>query len=288
MKNITSQKASLRKILNDTKVIYTDLDKTLLGPRGSLFLNDKSELTTVTAKSLVALIKKGLDIVIISGRTAPQLREISRLLGLKSFIAEMGCHLSYYVDGREETLRGYTFEHPPTLTLYDAIDRCGAPELLLSAYKSRLEYHTPWSKDRQYTHLFRGQLDTAAANTLLKKNGFNGLKLIDNGIVNTKGSLKQLGEIHAYHLLPVEVSKGAAIFNDRIRRRLAIDNVIAIGDSITDASMAASVNCFFMVGDKITSHDLSAAGISENNIYFSEKKMGPGWAEVADLIVDIN
>ncbi len=195
MKKISSQKLKLKNKLKNTKVVYTDLDKTLLGPRGSLFLNDQSELTTSTAESLVALMKAGLDIVIISGRTAIQLREISRLLGLKSFIAEMGCLLSYYINGREERCRGYDFDHPSTQTLYEAIERCGAPELLLSAYKGRLEYHTPWSSGREYTHLFRGRLDVAVANVLLENKGLSGLKLTDNGIVNTKGSLENLGEV---------------------------------------------------------------------------------------------
>lgn len=286
MKKISSQAPELRKKLKNTEVIYTDLDKTLLGPRGSLFLNDKEELTTVTAESLVALIKFGVDIVIISGRTTSQLREISRLLGLKSFIAEMGCLLSYYIDGREEILRGYSFTHEPTISLYEAIERCGAPKLLLSTYNDRLEYHTPWSKGRQCTHLFRGSLDVAAANIMLVEKGFRALKLIDNGIVNTKGSLAHLGEVHAYHLLPTEVSKASAIFHDRARRGLAAKNVIAIGDSITDAGMSAAVNSFFIVGDTFTNSDLVAAGITDNNIYLSEKKMGPGWAEVADLILE--
>ncbi len=57
-------------------------------------------------------------------------------------------------------------------------------------------------------------------------------------------------------------------------------------DSITDAGMAAVVNCFFMVGDNIKSDDLKAERISATNIYLSERKMGLGWVEVAGLILD--
>ena len=40
--------------------------------------------------------------------------------------------------------------------IHEQVDRSGAPALLLERYAGRLEYHTPWSRGREVSHLFRG------------------------------------------------------------------------------------------------------------------------------------
>lgn len=275
----------LQTELKKTKVVYTDLDNTLLGPQGCLFYTADMRYTLRPAESLVSLAKSGIDVVIISGRNATQLREVSRLLGLKNFIAELGCLISYSNE-HEEIFRNYRYPHPIDETLYQAIANAKAPELLLTTYSDRLEYHTPWSKWRECTHLFRGLLDLNKANKLLQKEGFGNLKLIDNGPVRTKGTLTALDEVHAYHLLPTETSKSSAILLDLKTRGLAADETIALGDSLADVDMAAVVGHFFLVGNRVkTDREINNELARYNNVYVTEERMGLGWAEVAQLIV---
>ena len=286
IKKVRTHRLALAAKLKNVKAIYTDLDNTLLGPGGCFFCDSNRELTLTPASSLIDIIRAGIDVIIISGRNAVQLREITRLMGLRNFIAELGCLISYNNE-QEEIFRNYQYKHPIDKTLYQAIAGSRVPELLLTTYPEQLEYHTPWSRQRECTHLFRGVIDTAEANALLENNGFLGLKLIDNGQVRTKGTLIHLDSVHAYHLLPSETSKASAILLDRMTRGLAAEEVIALGDSLADIEMASAVGHFFLVRDHVKADENLSREIARyDNIYMTDERMNLGWAEVARMIID--
>jgi hydroxymethylpyrimidine pyrophosphatase-like HAD family hydrolase len=71
-------------------VLYTDVDGTLVGPRGCFFAAEDGSGTLAPAEALVALHDAGVKIVLVSGRTRAQLLEAAMLLGADGFIAEMG------------------------------------------------------------------------------------------------------------------------------------------------------------------------------------------------------
>ena len=111
--------------------------------------------------------------------------------------------------------------------------------------------------------------------------------LIDNGPVRTKGTLVDLEEVHAYHLLPAETSKASAILLDLKTRGFAPDEAIALGDSVADVCMAAVVGHFFLVSDHIKpSASLDRELKLHDNVYVTDEKMGLGWAEVARLVTE--
>ena len=62
----------------------------------------------------------------------------------------------------------------------------GAPALLLEHYAGWLEYHDPWHEDREISHLFRGQIDAAEADELLRERGLGHLRLVDNGVLRQR------------------------------------------------------------------------------------------------------
>ena len=73
------------------------------------------------------------------------------------------------VDGDE--LGWLTGEFDPagrTFHIHDQIEATGAPALLLEHYgPERLEYHDPWHRNREVSHLFRGLVDAFEADELL-------------------------------------------------------------------------------------------------------------------------
>ena len=93
----------------------------------------------------------------------------------------------------------------------------GIPELLFERFPGRLEWHSPWHRERQLSHLFRGSIEVAEANALLAEHGHEDLRFLDNGaIVRPMEGLD--GPAHAYHLVPGGASKAKAVaFHMRAR-----------------------------------------------------------------------
>ena len=97
-------------------------------------------------RALQACDRAGVEVVIYSGRRQHTVFEDSRLLGLASYIFEVGCGL--VIDGELEWLTDGIVPSHEGGTIFEQIDASGAPELLLEQNAGRLEYHTPWSRPR--------------------------------------------------------------------------------------------------------------------------------------------
>jgi hydroxymethylpyrimidine pyrophosphatase-like HAD family hydrolase len=218
------------------RCVYTDLDGTLLGPGASLFRDGEGAFTLIGARALEACFRAGAEVVPVSGRRREMLHEDCRLLGLTSYVYELGGGL--VIDGEDTRLAGdWT---------YDRIAESGAPQRLLDHFAGRLEYHEPWHQGREVTHLLRGLVDTDEANSLLPDD----LQLVDNGAISAKPSLAELpGPPHAYHLLPRTVSKAAGVAAHMRARGYAREECIGVGDSQEDIGMAEHVGRFFLVAN---------------------------------------
>ena len=95
------------------------------------------------------------------------------------------------------------------------------PRCCSTHYAGRLEYHDPWHRGREVSHLFRGLVDAFEANALLAEHGHGGLRLVDNGAMHA-GAHAPAGpaEPRAYHLIPAGVSKARAVARAHARARL--------------------------------------------------------------------
>ncbi|HZD74006.1 MAG TPA: hypothetical protein VE776_09020, partial [Actinomycetota bacterium] len=72
------------------RVLFSDVDGTLVGRGGSLLADLEGSPTLAAAEALVAAGRAGLEVVLVSGRTRAQLFEACRLLGLRDAIGELG------------------------------------------------------------------------------------------------------------------------------------------------------------------------------------------------------
>jgi len=173
------------------RCVYTDLDGTLLGQRGSLFADGDGNFSLLQAR-------------LFTGEMEP--------------------------DGE--------------VTIAEQITVAGVPELLFEAYPERIEYHSPWHRGREFSHLFRGKIEVPEANSLLEGQGHGHLRLLDNGAIG-----RPMGELkitHAYHLVPRGASKAGAVEAHMQARGYSPDECIAIGDSIEDLDVANVVGQFFV------------------------------------------
>ncbi|MBV9416089.1 MAG: hypothetical protein JO363_13990, partial [Solirubrobacterales bacterium] len=157
---------------------YVDLDGTLLGPGGSLLRGADGRFALDAVRALQACSRAEVEVVLYSGRRQGSVFELSRVIGSSAYIFEIGCGL--VVDGSLEWLTDGVVPSVEEGTIYEQVERSGAPALLLEHFAGRLEYHTPWSIGREVSHLFRGAVDPAESQEVLNDAGYGWLRLVDN------------------------------------------------------------------------------------------------------------
>lgn len=265
------------------RVLYTDVDGTLLGRAACLLADGQGAPNLDAATAAAALNGVGLPVVIVSGRNAGQLREMTRLLGWPDFIGELGCVRSY---GRDRLVYD-TGDWPegtllPGETPYEAIVRVGAVDLLRERFPGLIEYHDPWHRDREVTHILRGNLPIPEAQAALDTLPL-AVTIVDNGIIHPlHHGLVGVTEIHAIHLVPTGTSKQRAVSLDLAERGLTRDEALAIGDSSADVAMAEVVGLMTVVSNGLRDPRLLACAAPFDNIVAASASHGSGWAELAN------
>jgi len=200
------------------------------------------------------------------------------MLGLDSYVFEGGACV--VLDGEQHWLAGAADGSGAAggVTVAEQIERGGAPALLLSRYRGRLEFHEPWSRGREASHLFRGFVDPAEANRLLGEHGHDDVCLFENGIIPRRPeSLSALARVHAYHLALAGVTKAAAVAFHRRARGYGVHETLAVGDSAMDLQCASEVGAFWLVANAIEqSPELADAVRAHPNARIAEAGHGAG------------
>jgi hydroxymethylpyrimidine pyrophosphatase-like HAD family hydrolase len=246
-------------------IVYSDLDGTMVGPRGCFFRAADRSVTLGPAQALAALLEGDGTLVLVSGRTRAQLQEAALIFGADGFIAELGALVAWESGRQMQAL-------PASEPAGDAL-----VAQLLADFSGRLEYHAPWHVGHEVDVMLRGSVPPAEVSRWLDVHHQGHLELRDNGVLpqRRETGLTAAGPVHVYHLLPAEVSKGAAVAWDLARRGLSAADAIAIGDSASDLDMASAVSRFFLVanGAAHLGGDLPA------NVTVTAGPLGAGWAE---------
>jgi phosphoglycolate phosphatase len=225
---------------------YVDLDGTLLGAHASLLRDADGAFSLLAARALEACSRAGAEVVLYSGRRRSTLCHDARLMGISSYVFEAGAGV--VLDGELHWLTGDLVPHDGH-TIFDQIEESGAPALLLERYAGRLEYHEPWHRDREVSHLFRGDVDAFEADTVLDQAGLGHLRLVDNGGIHSV--MPGLEHARVYHLVPRDASKGRAVAWHMRARGYAREECVAIGDSREDLGAAEAVATFWLVANGV-------------------------------------
>jgi hydroxymethylpyrimidine pyrophosphatase-like HAD family hydrolase len=257
------------------RVIYTDLDGTMVGPWGCFFRAADRSPDLEAARALVDALAAGVELVLVSGRTRPQLSEAARIFGADGYVGELGAVLGWQHALRHEVLRGEMPGHYPG-TLAEALEADGLLERLFARYP-RLEFHAPWHIGHEADVMLRGEADPAEVEAWLAAEGFGWLRLHDNGRLPTRGPGSV--ETHVYHLMAAGLSKGTGVAADLERRGLRAQDAIAIGDSASDLAMAPYVRRFFLTANGLRSPAAAAGAAAAPNVTVCAGEVGHGWAE---------
>ena len=260
-------------------LLFSDIDGTLVGRDGALLADLEGRPTLAAARALVAALRAGLELVLVSGRTGEQLRETTRLLGFRDAIGELGTVL---VRGRDIELRWGQAPRDLAPTPAVALERSGALAALLGGFAGRLEPHAPWHLGRRGTALLRGQVDVAEADALLADRGLGWARLLDNG--RLRGAYPHLGPgaTHAYHLLPAGVSKAATAAGYLAERGLTPGQAAAIGDGPADLELGGVVGAMFLVANGAWA---AAAAPADRPVVVTPSAAGEGWAEAVAALL---
>jgi hydroxymethylpyrimidine pyrophosphatase-like HAD family hydrolase len=232
------------------RCLYVDLDGTLLGPNASLLTGADGSFSASSVRALEACSRVGAEVVLYSGRRQSSVFEGARLIGSSAYIFELGCGL--VLDDELEWLTDGCVPTPEAGSIYEQIEASGAPSLLLERYGGQLEYHTPWSVQREVSHLFRGAVDLDDAERTLAEAGFDWLRLVDNGVILSHSEqMPGLPVVRAYHLIPATSSKTRAVARHMQARAYAPEDCIAVGDSREDMDAASVVGTFWLVANAL-------------------------------------
>lgn len=256
------------------RVVYSDLDGTLLGPGGSLFAAPGGGITGRAAEAVAALHRAGVALVPVSGRAEVRVREAARLLGAEGYIAELGG-----IRARGERVVRDHGAYRGRGTPHEAMLRSGAAGFLLGTYAGTLEPHAPWAHDgREVSMLLRGHVSIEEVRRRLEDAGYDWIRLHDNGVLRRSFPGLEVDEVHVYNLLPRGVSKATAVAADLADRGIPAGESVAIGDSASDLALAPEVGVLYLVAG-------SEPADLPPNVVVTKAGSGEGFAEaVLDLL----
>lgn len=266
----------------DLKVIFTDLDGTLLGRGGSLFALGDGTATGATAARLAEAHSLGVEVIPVSGRQIEHVEPVAWVIGARSYIAEVGTVVWLNPKGSRARRRLELFGNYPggEERPYDAMVTSGAVQLLLERNRGHLEIHTPWNEGRLASHLFRGQVDVASENEALDRAGIGWCHLVDNGVIPRIYEGLEVSRVHAYHLLPKGTGKVHAVAEAMRGLGLRADEAIFLGDARADVETAREVGMVFLLRHAVD-FDPSIVHFAEgfDNVFVTDRPYGLGWAE---------
>jgi hydroxymethylpyrimidine pyrophosphatase-like HAD family hydrolase len=264
------------------RIVYTDLDGTMVGPRGSFWHTAHRELTADPAGTLLDLHRAGVPLVLVSGRTFEQVIEAARIFAADGAIAELGATIAWDAGRGLHRLRGELPEEFGDRAPMDVMAELRVVERLIDEHPGRLEWHAPWHVTHTADALLRGRVDPLAVDAWLAERGAGWLTLKDNGTipVTSRMTLDDAAlPPRVYHLMPRGISKGAAIAWDLERRGIAPEDAVAIGDSISDLEMAPAVGRLFITANGAVGDDMTDLLAAVPNVTVTDAPMGEGWAQ---------
>ena len=264
------------------RIVYTDLDGTMVGPRGSFWHTAERELTIEPAGALVELHRAGVPLVLVSGRTYPQVVEAARIFAADGAIGELGAVVSWNSGRALHLLPGAMPEEYAGRTPMSVMTDLGVVERLMAENPGQLEWHDPWHLDHTADALLRGRVDPIAVDARLAELGVGWLTLQDNGAFPATSRMTLAPDPrppHVYHLMPRGISKGTAVAWDLERRGIDPAHAVAIGDSVSDLEMAPAVGRLWITGNGADVDGMSERLARLPNASVAGSAMGMGWAE---------
>ena len=222
------------------------------------------------------------------------IHEDARVLGLNSYIGEMGGLVMYDLKANDwEYLTGdMPYDPACGLTPHQVIEQTGVCEKILAHWPHKIEYHNDMStgyKYREVTVGMRGDVPDDEVQAILDEAGC-GLVWACNGHLThlskpTTLELERVEDGRAFNINPAGLNKGVAIARFCEHLGIEREETLALGDSESDFYMADHVGTFCLVENGLTSAGAPEFLDTCDNAYVTRGKIVDGWAATAELLV---
>jgi phosphoglycolate phosphatase len=268
------------------RVLYTDIDGTLVGPMGSLFARSDGSLTLAAAAALHRAHAAGLEVVALSGRSRFGLDEVARILGLTTWFGELGAVRVYEAGKHVVEDPG---EYPGPGRVVDAL--LPAMEGILKEFRGLAEEHSPWNRGRDHSVMVRGEPPVADVRAWLDDHGYGWVELTENGLVPTPHhTVAGFDHVRVWHLTTRGISKRSAIAADRALRGLAREETAMVGDAVSDFECFDEVGrCFVMCNgverDPALAELVEVARTAGERVEITDAGHTEGWAATVDALL---
>ena len=249
----------MRERLAKVKYVFTDLDATMLAPGSCVLRDNDGNPSTKLVEAVVALARAGIQVVPTSGRNRTMIHEDARVLGLNSYIGEMGGLVMYDLKANDwEYLTGdMPYDPVCGLTPHQVIEQTGVCEKILARWPHKIEYHNDMSTGYKYREV----------------------------TVGMRGELERVEDGRAFNINPAGLNKGVAIARFCEHLGIERDETLALGDSESDFFMADHVGTFCLVENGLTSAGAPEFLDTRDSAYITRGKIVDGWAATAELLV---
>lgn len=286
---VSGSRDTLASIGQKIRVVFTDLDGTLLGQDGNLFDDGNGHPTSDAGHAIAELAASEIELVLISGRRAEHVAPLASVLGASGYVAEMGTLVVVDAEsGRHDhnkvirPLGQYPF---PDETPYDAMLRTGVIEMLL-ARNATVELHAPWHDERETSHLLRGALDIDSENDALQAAGHGWCEIVDNGIIPHAYPGLDISIVRAYHVVPKGAGKGTGVRTWLEARGLESFDAAALGDGHADLAMARESAAFFLMRNGFDADPTLAAPAADMaNVFVTDGVFTGGWRGAIEALI---
>lgn len=276
----------LKERLARVRYVFTDLDGTMLAPGSCALADNDGNPSLDLVATLLDLKRTGVEVIPCSGRNRSMLHEDVRVLGLNSYIGEMGGLLM--LDHKHNDWRYFTadmpFDEESGKTPHECIEETGVLDEFMSRWPGLLEFHNDMAngyKYREVTVGMRGEVPDEEALAIIEAAGAQ-LSWGDNGFLNyisapTTLKLPEGVRGRAFNLMPLGLNKRRGVERFCELRGIDREETLSIGDASSDFLMADATGLFFLVENGLKDPGAQAFLEGHENAYVTDGRIVTGW-----------
>lgn len=222
--------------MQDYKILFLDIDGTILRPDHTIEASTK--------QAIMQIKQKGLDVVLATGRPLHELEEIATELDIQSFISYNG---SYAIYNGQEIFKRYI--NTNIIDDFIAIASAHGHELIFYTNQENLMVnpdskkiktfleHFSFTKNNAFKDEYRDQIFSATLITNHQDD--HTLYPTNNGVLLSQINVE--GMHHCFDMLVADINKGIAVQAMLNSLNIRPELAIAFGDGLNDKEMLSLV-----------------------------------------------